>query len=122
MIGKRYRHFKGGIYIVTDIAVHSETEKLMVVYKSFNEPTLTWVRPLDMFVSEVDKEKYPDVKQEMRFEEMSNQQRRMSMTDLDKAIKTLKEQYEKAKKIGWVQNPIAYALYQTWKIFDKQGE
>ena len=72
MAGKRYRHFKGGIYIVTDIAVHSETEKLMVVYKSFNEPTLTWVRPLDMFVSEVDKEKYPEVKQEMRFEELSN--------------------------------------------------
>ena len=41
------------------------------------------------------------------------------MSDLNKAIKTLKEQYEKAKKIGWVQNPIAYALYQTWKIFDK---
>lgn len=70
MVGKRYRHFKGGIYIVTDIAVHSETEGLMVVYKSFNESTLTWVRPLEMFMSEVDKEKYPDVKQEMRFEEM----------------------------------------------------
>ena len=41
------------------------------------------------------------------------------MTDLDKAIKVLKEQYEKAKKIGWIINPIAYALYQTWKIFDK---
>ena len=72
MVGKRYRHFKGGIYIVTDIAVHSETEKMMVVYKSFNEPTLTWVRPLEMFISEVDKEKYPDVKQEMRFEMLSN--------------------------------------------------
>lgn len=72
MAGKRYRHFKGGIYIVTDIAVHSETEKLMVVYKSFNDPTLTWVRPLDMFVSAVDKEKYPNVKQIMRFEELSD--------------------------------------------------
>lgn len=68
MVGKRYRHFKGGIYIVTDIAVHSETEKLMVVYKSFYEPTLTWVRPFEMFISEVDKEKYPNVNQEMRFE------------------------------------------------------
>lgn len=72
MVGKRYRHFKGGIYIVTDIAVHSETEGLMVVYKSFNEPTLTWVRPLSMFVSEVDKAKYPNVEQEMRFEQLSN--------------------------------------------------
>lgn len=71
-MGKRYRHFKGRIYIVTDIAVHSETEGIMVVYKSFNDPTLTWVRPLSMFVSEVDKEKYPDVKQEMRFEQLSD--------------------------------------------------
>lgn len=68
MIGKRYRHFKGGVYFVTDIAVHSEEEGLMVVYKSFNKPDLTWVRPLGMFTSEVDKEKYPNVKQKMRFE------------------------------------------------------
>lgn len=43
------------------------------------------------------------------------------MAELTKAIKILKEQYEKAKKIGWVRNPIAYALYQTWKIFDDRG-
>lgn len=41
------------------------------------------------------------------------------MQELDKAIKILKEQYEKAQKIDWVRNKIAYALYQTWKIFDK---
>lgn len=41
------------------------------------------------------------------------------MTELTKAIKVLKEQYEKAKKKDWVRNPIAYALYQTWKIFDE---
>lgn len=71
MIGKRYRHFKGNIYIVTDIGVHSEEEKVMVIYKNFKEPSLTWVRPLEMFLSKVDKEKYPDVKQEFRFEELN---------------------------------------------------
>lgn len=45
----------------------------------------------------------------------------MSMTDLTKAIKVLKEQYEKAQKIDWVRNKMAYALYQTWKIFDDRG-
>ena len=40
------------------------------------------------------------------------------MQDIDKAIKVLKEQYEKAQKLEWVRNKIAYALYQTWKIFD----
>ena len=41
------------------------------------------------------------------------------MQEIDKAIKVLKEQYEKAQNIDWVRNKIAYALYQTWKIFDK---
>ena len=42
------------------------------------------------------------------------------MQDLDKAIKILKEQYERAQKMDWVQDKIAYALYQTWKIFDER--
>lgn len=74
MVGKRYRHFKGGVYIVVDIAVHSEEEKVMVIYKNFNEPELVWVRPLEMFLSRVDKEKYPDVKQELRFQELYNEE------------------------------------------------
>ena len=41
------------------------------------------------------------------------------MTDLDKAIKVLTQKYEKAKTIDWVRNHIAYALYHTWKAFDK---
>ena len=68
MVGFRYRHFKGCVYLVVDIAVHSETEEPMVIYKSFNNPDLVWCRPLSMFMSEVDHEKYPEVKQLMRFE------------------------------------------------------
>lgn len=68
MVGYRYRHFKGGMYLVTDIAVHSETAEPMVIYKSFNNLDLVWARPLSMFMSEVDHEKYPDVEQFMRFE------------------------------------------------------
>ena len=68
----RYRHFKGGIYIVTDIAVHSETAEPMVIYKSFDDTNLVWCRPLNMFLSEVDHEKYPDVKQLMRFERIGD--------------------------------------------------
>ena len=40
------------------------------------------------------------------------------MQEIDESIKVLKEQYEKAKKLDFVKNKIAYALYQTWKIFD----
>lgn len=68
IVGCRYRHFKGGVYIVTDIAVHSETEEPMVVYRNFDKPNLVWYRPLSMFLSEVDRVKYPDAKQLMIFE------------------------------------------------------
>lgn len=47
-------------------------------------------------------------------------QKGADMQELDKAIKILKEQYEKAQHMDWVRNKIAYALYQTWKIFDER--
>lgn len=37
---------------------------------------------------------------------------------LERAITILKIEYEKAKKLPWVRNPVAYALYQTWKKVD----
>ena len=63
-----YRHFKGGLYLTIDVAKHSETKEDMVIYRNLHDMSL-WVRPLDMFLSEVDKEKYPDAIQENRFEE-----------------------------------------------------
>ena len=45
----------------------------MVVYKNFSDPSQVWVRPLDMFISKVDSEKYPDVKQEFRFKRIDNE-------------------------------------------------
>ena len=65
MIGKRFRHFKGNVYVVTNVAVHSETEELVVIYESEENKNLVWVRPLEMFLSEVDKEKYPNINQKL---------------------------------------------------------
>ena len=70
MIGKTYRHFKGGLYKVVDVAVHSETADLYVIYKSLDDPTLVWARPLSMFLSDVDKYKYPLARQDQRFVEV----------------------------------------------------
>ena len=63
-----YKHFKGDYYIVVDIAFDSETKEKRVVYRQLYGEGKLWIRPLDMFLSEVDHEKYPDVEQKYRFE------------------------------------------------------
>lgn len=67
VIGGIYQHFKGGIYQVLDIAKDSETSLDVVIYKNLDNNSL-WVRNKDMFLSEVDHEKYPNVTQKWRFE------------------------------------------------------
>lgn len=63
-----YRHFKGNFYIVEDVAIHSETGEKYVVYRALYGTYECYIRPYEMFLSKVDKEKYPDVEQEYRFE------------------------------------------------------
>lgn len=64
-----YKHFKGDYYyIVEDIVIHSETKELMVLYRALYGKGLRYVRPYEMFKEKVDKVKYPNVKQEYRFE------------------------------------------------------
>lgn len=67
IVGKKYRHFKGNIVEVIALAKDSETLEEVVVY---NHDGDNWVRPYNMFISLVDKEKYPDVNQKYRFEEV----------------------------------------------------
>lgn len=70
MPGDFYRHFKGKIYQIRELAKHSETGEDMVVYQGMYPPFQVWVRPLSMFLDSVDHEKYPECRQQYRFEEV----------------------------------------------------
>lgn len=76
-----YKHFKGDYYLVEDTAKDSETKEEMVVYRRLYGDGGLWVRPKEMFLSEVDHEKYPNVKQKYRFE----------LQNIESVAKTLKK-------------------------------
>lgn len=71
-----YKHFKGNCYMILAVGHHSETKEQLVVYYDLLGKNSTidnpCIRPLDMFMSEVDHEKYPDVEQKYRFKKVSS--------------------------------------------------
>lgn len=71
--GEKYKHFKlGKIVTIIGISKHTETEEISVVYEYEGH---IWNRPLEMFMSEVDKEKYPNAEQKYRFELVESEEK-----------------------------------------------
>lgn len=72
--GEIYRHFKGNLYQVIALARDSETGQELVVYQALYAPFTVWVRALDVFMEPVDRAKYPQAGQNMRFERVNREQ------------------------------------------------
>ncbi|MDF2888691.1 MAG: hypothetical protein K0R23_3076 [Lacrimispora sp.] len=108
--GEFYRHFKDKMYQVTAVAIHSETREKMVVYQALYGTFDVYVRPLSMFISEVDHEKYPDVPQKYRFERVELNE----SSQPDQPVSEVNEVENKEEHHGPNKNLLAFLDAETY--------
>lgn len=118
--GEIYKHFKGNLYEIIAIAKHTETMEDMVVYMDVDGEK-SYARPLEMFISKVDKEKYPNVTQEFRFELLKKpEDNSLIMNFLDLSTATEKIQYLETMKDSLTEEFVGIAA-QSLEFVENDG-
>lgn len=118
--GEFYRHFKGQLYQVKMIAKDSSSLKETVVYQAMYAPFDCWVRDLEEFTSEVDKEKYPEAKQSWRFEKVVFEEEGKEQEKQFFGSRPIPAGTEEAEnKAGWTAEENREALEKTDKVSDE---
>ena len=114
--GEFYRHFKNKLYQIVAVAVHSETGEEMVVYQALYGDFKVWVRPLDMFLEEVDREKYPDAAQKYRFERV-----RLVKPQSTQDSKSVKNAEEGSARKAEQNQPVNQELLDFFDAMDEKN-
>lgn len=119
--GQFYRHFKDRLYQIVAVAEHSETGEAMVVYQALYDDYRIYVRPLEMFLSEVDREKYPGTVQKYRFELVEFTKEEKSAEPESKAEYAVKEPAAEVSKVSEeeIVNPILLEFLEADTLEEK---